>query len=136
MPIVFVLIAIYGIDLGLHSLLFLPGLALVLVILSGSSFLLSVLGARFPDVRFAVDALMRLMFFMTPIFWAPGDDPLRGLIATYNPFTYLIEVMRAPLLGEVPSLLSYGVTSGLAAASVLLGVAAFNLCRNRILYWI
>ncbi len=79
---------------------------------------------------------MRLLFFMTPIFWAPGDNPLRSLIASCNPFTYLLDLLRQPLMGELPSLFAYQVAGAMAVLSLVFGVAVFNACRNRVLFWI
>ena len=136
LPLVAVLMIAYAVPLEWHVLLVIPNFVLVLLILLGGSLALSVLGTRSPDLRFAVDAAMRLLFFMTPIFWAPGDDPLRSLIASWNPFTYLLDLLRQPLMGELPSLFAYQVAGAMAVLSLVFGIAVFNACRNRVLFWI
>ena len=69
---------------------------------------------------------MRIGMFVTPIFWthAPGDS-IRAVILNWNPFTYFLEIVRAPIVdGRVPlhALAVCGSISpwGLWAVAVLL----------------
>jgi ABC-type polysaccharide/polyol phosphate export permease len=135
-PFIIALAFFYDVTWGLQTLLVLLGVGLDIVILAGGSLFLSVVGARLPDLRFAVDAVLRLAFFMTPIFWTPGGDPLRSALALYNPFSYMINMIRQPLMGETPELYVYGIATLLALASVTAGLAAFSLFRDKVLYWI
>ena len=131
-----VLMIAFAVPLTPVILLIIPNLVIVLIILTGASFGLAALGTRLPALRFALDAVMRLMFFMTPIFWTPGDNPLRTLIAQWNPFSYLLELLRNPLMGELPSSEAYLLSLAMAVGALGLGIAIFSYCRNRMLSWI
>jgi lipopolysaccharide transport system permease protein len=131
-----VLMIAFAVPLVPEILLILPNLLIVLTVLTGAAFGLAAIGTRIPALRFAMDAVMRLMFFMTPIFWTPGDNPLRTLIATWNPFSYLLELLRLPLMGQAPSAETYGLTIAMAVVSMTCGLALFSYCRNRMLSWI
>ena len=48
---------------------------------------------------------MQVVFYLTPIMWLPNLLPERAgmYMLTFNPFFHLIEIVRAPLLGQLPS---------------------------------
>src|SRR5665811_284226 len=59
----------------------------------GMCFLLSVVGARYPDVGELVQTVLRLFFFVTPIIWmhSTGKGAAIGAFIYLNPFYYLLE---------------------------------------------
>jgi ABC-2 type transport system permease protein/lipopolysaccharide transport system permease protein len=99
--------------------------------------LFGMVSARFRDVPPLVGNIIQILMFITPIFWfssqlGPGAQP----IITYNLMYHLVEVMRAPMLGTAPSLLSYGFT---IAGAIIGWVVTFDLYarfRRRIPYWL
>ncbi|WP_188453113.1 ABC transporter permease [Glycocaulis albus] len=119
-------------------LLALPALALIVFSAAFVSAGMGLIGARFGDFQFVVTALMRVMMFVTPIFWYPQDreGAVRAIAATYNPLAHLIDIVRTPLMGELPSLqniVGAGLTIGL---SILVGGAIFVFGRRNIIRWI
>ncbi len=44
------------------------------------------------------------MFFITPVIWKMEMLPGRALLLDLNPFYYLVEIVRSPLMGNPPSL--------------------------------
>lgn len=98
--------------------------------------LIGCFGARFPDVAPACQTATRLLFFMTPIFWAPGGHELRTLLATYNPFTYYLEIFRAPLMGQVPSMEAFAIVTVISLVGTVAALVVFNHTRNAITYWL
>lgn len=62
-------------------------------------------GAFFPDLQFIVQNLMRLGMFVTPVFWTHiSGDGLRTILYHWNPFTYFLDIVRAPIIfNQVPS---------------------------------
>lgn len=102
--------------------------ALVVVLTAPAAIIcFAFLGAFVPDSQFVVANLMRVGMFVTPVFWTnPGQGGLRGAVYHYNPFTWFLEIVRAPIaLGHVPlGALGLCVAIGLATwalALVLLG---------------
>lgn len=87
----------------------------------------SLMGARFPDTRDAIGTILVAGFLLTPIIWMIDrfpPDTLRGMLARLNPAFHLIELVRSPVLGEMPEGASIIVTlvlavSGWALASIL-----------------
>ena len=115
-------------------------LALVLIVASsvGVGLWLGPLTARFRDVAPLFTALMRLMFFLTPIFWSidmiASSDRL--WLAWWNPFTYQLLAFRDPILGTDHGWAPILVTALLAVVNLAVGLAVFSRTRARIPYWV
>ena len=83
-------------------------LPLMLINLLWMCTIFSILGARFPDMQEFTQSSLRLLFFLTPIMWVAEQHlkgPLIDALLYLNPFYYLIEVVRLPLVyGQIPYL--------------------------------
>ena len=117
--------------------------ALVLIVASsvGIGLWLGPLAARFRDVGPFVSALMRLMFFLTPIFWSISELEATGRswLAWFNPITYQLLAFRDPILGtEHPSAPIAPLTMAaiLAVVNLVVGLIVFTRYRARIPYWV
>lgn len=87
--------------MGLLTLI--PALIVVLVNVAWMGALVAVLGARLPDVHELMGSILMFAFLFTPILWRASQAPsgsIQGFIARLNPLFHLVEVVRAPLLGE------------------------------------
>jgi len=101
--IAFIYVGLYPSFLSIVLFITVP---LVFAVVFFMSVALAILGARYSDLVEMIRAVMRLMFFITPILWVPGESsrgPLVDAILYFNPFYYLIEVIRGPLVyGKMP----------------------------------
>jgi ABC-type polysaccharide/polyol phosphate export permease len=114
-------------ELSILSLLVLLTAPLVLLNIMWMCVIISILGARYADLQEIIQSVLRLMFFITPILWVPHEH-VRGAVIDallyLNPFYYLVEVIRAPLIyGQVPyfeiAVLTAALPIGWLAASWL-----------------
>ena len=106
LPIYFGWLSLFSL-IGL-ALLFLNGFWVVGV--------LAFLSARFRDLEMIVRNLMQVAFFVTPIFWSHTLlAGARRAIVDWNPFFYFLELVRRPLLGELPPSHFYIVVLGITA---------------------
>ncbi len=104
------------------------GIVMMLMLVIVLSLFFMVISAFFPNLYAAINALMGIMFFATPVFWHPGDRTgLRGLLATYNPLSHMLAVVREPLAGRVPDTVSL---AAVAAIIVLVGVVGWFLFQK------
>ena len=116
--------------------------ALVLIVASsvGVGLWLGPLAARYRDVGPFVTALMRLLFFLTPIFWSIDElGEGRSWLAWFNPLTYQLLAFRDPILGTAhPSAPIAPMTMAaiLAVGNLILGLIVFTRYRARIPYWV
>lgn len=136
--VVYLVVALlFAVPVGARALLALPGLALQIANGMWVCLLLGMLSARFRDIVPIVASLIQIVFFTTPILWLPNS--LNGhyqWIVDFNPIYAMVEIVRAPLLGEpVPASLW-----GLALAVTVLGwaatLSAFARFRARIPFWV
>jgi len=118
------------------ALLAVPGIFISAISALGVCYFLGALNARFRDVQQIVLAVTQLVFFLTPILWKPAQLVDSDALVKFNPFFYMIEVVRAPLLGEVPSLDTYIIAAGIATASFGMGFLIFSRFRTRLAYWV
>lgn len=65
--------------------------------------LFALIGARFQDLSQFIGNIFMFAFLLTPIVWKASSMPLgsiRGNVARFNPLYHMVEVVRAPILGE------------------------------------
>ena len=134
---IFVVVAvIFSIWPGWTGLLALPGLLLLCLNGVWAGFVLGIVSARYRDVPPIVASVVRIAFFVTPIIWMPELVPGRAVVLEFNPFFHVLELVRAPLLGQVPALASWLVVSGIALGGCLATFTLLRRYRRRIAYWV
>lgn len=137
MIVVILALTIAGVHPQPVNLLFFPALALLMVNLSWMALLLGSISARFRDVPLIVQSLITAFFLVTPIIWQIRLlPPNRQWIAYINPFTYLVESMRLPLLGIAPSFALWSAVVLLAVGGWTLALFVYSWARPRIAYWV
>ena len=135
--VIVVVFAIYHVWPGATALLALPGFALWLVDALALAVTLGGLCARFRDIPPIVANVVQMMFFVTPVIWRPelvGRD--RMWLLPLNPFGALLEIVRAPLLGEVPTAMTYVSAALYSLLLLALSWMLFVRVRNRIAFWV
>ena len=125
-----------GVWPGSTGLLAVPGLVAVCVNGAWLALVCGTLTARFRDVPIIVGSVMRVAFLATPIIWTPALLPGRAWVLEFNPFHHLLEVVRAPLLGEVPAPGSWVAVGTMTVAGWAGALALYVRCRGRIAYWL
>lgn len=50
--------------------------------------------ARHQNIHHTVLTFLRVLFFLTPVIWHPGESALLNNVVLYNPLTYFIDVYR------------------------------------------
>ncbi len=135
-------LVIVGVDLwfslwpGTVLWLAIPGLLLWVLDAFALCLILGAIGARFRDIPPIVASIVQIAFFVTPVIWKPVQLGAHAWILPYNPFFDLIEVVRAPLLGYLPSTMTWLMAVGY---SVLLLFVTWRLmvrARGRVPFWL
>jgi homopolymeric O-antigen transport system permease protein len=112
---------------------------LLLITMLGASFFLSVLGARYPDFGELLQSVLRLGFFVTPIIWSVGSVGKATMIGPFiylNPFYYLIEVVRGPLIYAIVPWFEIGVTAAMAVIIWALAAVVYARAKPYIPLWV
>jgi ABC-type polysaccharide/polyol phosphate export permease len=135
--IMVVIIPLFDVPINWATALIIPGL--VLYALNGFWIiqLLGTVAARFRDVQLIVQSVLQLAMFVTPIFWKPDFlGGRRQFIVDWNPLAHMIDILRKPLLGEVPSTLNYSVVLGVTLLGLLVASIVYGRLSRRIVYWL
>lgn len=135
--IIIPIIIIFHVPINWHTLLIIPGLILIALVAFVYGKLLAMLGARLRDFGQVIGSLTQVIFFLTPVMWDPNIlQPKYQWMVKFNPFAQFIELIRAPLLGNAPSLYAVNSTLILLAVGILITYTAFVKYRARIIYWL
>jgi ABC-type polysaccharide/polyol phosphate export permease len=134
---IYLVVAVYfGLMPEWNALLFIPGFILFLINAAWISLAVGVLSTRYRDIPQVIANVLQVVFFLTPIFWSPESLPNRPAFVLFNPFYHLIEIVRAPLLGDVAPLPSWGLCIGMALAGFGFTAWLYRRAHARIAYWV
>ncbi len=121
---------------GRIGLLAVPAFLLWLVVAIALALLLGALCARFRDIPPIVGSVMQMAFFVSAVIWKPHQLGAQEYVLTFNPFFTLLEIVRGPLLGEIPSASVYLSAFVSAGVICLAAWVLFARTRGRIAFWV
>jgi len=133
LPVIYLL---FGSPTNWCLLLFIPGLLLVLANLAWVGYLLAILSARFRDIPQIVASIVQVAFFVSPVVFRPSQLRIDHPVLILNPFASMLDVMREPLLGNLPSATSYLILLGLLVCGWLFSLVFAGKYSHRVVYWL
>ncbi|MHA2787797.1 galactan export ABC transporter permease subunit Wzm/RfbD [Corynebacterium sp. S7] len=137
------MVIILDIPLTWEVLLFVP--ALLLLIINGVwvAMFFGIISTRFRDVAPLLEALVQLLFYVTPIVWTTstledrgGEVAAQAKIVEINPLFHYLEIARAPLLGQHVDAYHWWIVIGCTVIGVLLTAVVMRQWRYRVAYWV
>jgi ABC-type polysaccharide/polyol phosphate export permease len=137
MLVFLVIIPYAGIPVNWNTLLLLPGMLILSVTGLWVASLLGMLCARYRDIQQLVTALLQIALFITPIFYSTKQ--LSGTVtkvAALNPLYHYIQIVRMPMLGQLPSRLDYAVAIGGTVLGWAFTFMLYSRFRRRVAYWL
>ena len=134
--ILLVVFLLCRVDVNMNTFLALPGLFILTLNALWIGAVLGILNTRFRDTQQIVVTSMTVLPFVTPIFWQKAFLKKHFWIANANPFYHAVEIVRAPLLGQVPSMLSWAVMLVITCLGMALAMVVFGKYKHRIIYWL
>lgn len=126
-------------SISLYALWAIPGCLLWLIDALAVSLLLGSFCARFRDIPQIVASILQIAFFVTPVMWYANillAHPRAFMLIRFNPFFYLLEAVRAPLLGTALDFNAVVKILIVSAAIVIVSGVGFVRTRGRIAYWV
>ena len=134
--IVVILIVMFGVPVNLYWLQIVPALALTLIILLWSGYLIAMACVRYRDLIQIITNWLQVMFFLTPIIWKPELlPPDYHFIIDYNPLAQLMNLLRNPLLGQPVSWWTWSATLLMAFGGALMALPVIGRYQRRIIFW-
>lgn len=136
MIIYLVVFAVYLKSLNVYYLIFFPAMIVFIANVLWLSLVLAILSTRYRDVPQVVSSIIPVVFIVTPIFWTVDVFPSRPAFIDLNPFYHLIELVRAPLLGQMPHELSWFFAIALLIVGFPITFYIFKRSYPRIPFWV
>lgn len=99
----------------------------------------SLIGARHPDLSQFIGNIFMFLFLLTPIIWSAEQMPpgsLRSNLVIFNPFYYLIEIVRAPILTGHFNVHALVVCAITAVVGLLVAMVAYRRWSRWVPIWI
>ncbi|GAB2662645.1 ABC transporter permease [Arenimonas aestuarii] len=100
---------------------------------------IALIGARFRDTHELIGTVLVLGFLLTPILWTVErfpPDTLRGSAVRFNPAFHLIDMLRAPILGDMPERISILVVCVMALVGWLFTTWLFRRYARYVPIWV
>lgn len=134
--IVIVLLAVFGVKSWETLPFFIPGLIIFVLNAIWVSMVAGLLSARFRDLPQIIGALIQVAFYITPIMYRPESLTRFSFIVDWNPLSYLLDVVRGPLIGQMPNGMAWGVSVGMVVVGWPLALLLTGRYLKRIPYWV
>lgn len=135
-PIIILVTFGCSIELSAVHLLFFPGLLIATLNLYFIVYLLAFLTARYRDLEPLVASAIPLLFFLSPVLFKIRQVGDLEWVFLLNPLTYLITIVRDPLLGVVPDWYMYLGAVVLLVLSVSILSIIVNAKGSRLIFWL
>jgi ABC-type polysaccharide/polyol phosphate export permease len=113
-------------------------IALIVVVLGVAwiGLLLGMISVRFRDIPVLVQNLLIVLMFITPVMFRIKDLGDGAFIAHWNPLYHLLQIFRAPLLGEGATLVNWVVAIIFTVVGWAFTLWIYGRYRRRISYWL
>lgn len=134
-PVIFILV---GKPLEWAGVLSIFGLVVFVLNVLWVTSILAVLCTRYRDLPQIVGSVLQVVFYVTPIIWMPSLAPehAAAYLLDTNPLYHILEIVRAPLMGQIPTVTNWVFSVGMAAAGWTLALVIYGRFRRRVPYWL
>jgi ABC-type polysaccharide/polyol phosphate export permease len=112
------------------------GVLLTIANLTWMTFVLGVLGARFKDIEYAINSVIPILFFLSPVLFRPDRLTIKMEVIWMNPLSHFIEAIRAPILGDNVSTNTYLVLISMLALGGILSLWLYRTRAQRVAFWV
>ena len=99
-------------------------------------FILGFLNVRFRDIQPLVLAIMPLLFFLSPILFRIQQVKEIVWLMYFNPFTYLITIIRDPLIGKPVEMFFYLISFLFIPILYFLAAMLFKMKFKKMVFWL
>lgn len=127
---------IFGSPISWSALAALPALLLWMIDGAAVALILGTFCARFRDIPPIVGSVMQIAFYVSAVMFKPNMLGPKSGFLLYDPFYSILEVLRGPLLGSLPSEATYVSALGFSVALCVIGWLTFLRVRHRISFWV
>ena len=124
-------------DLTWFALWSIPLFGLMILNAVWVSLMFATIGARFRDFVHAANTVMRVMLFLTPIFWIPENmGATWDNLLKYNPMSHFLILIRDPVLYNRFPMDSFIIVMSITVIGFISSAFVFTYGRPRIPFWV
>jgi ABC-type polysaccharide/polyol phosphate export permease len=128
---------VFGVKPNVNLLLALPGLALLLIAAFLTVLASSLLCTRFRDFPQAIQSMLQIAFFATPVMWSPTQMGDMGWYFSHlNPFAIFLSLVAEPIRGNVPDASIYLGACIVIGLLLVFAWPLFVRYRASVVYWL
>ena len=125
------------IQLSVYSLLIVPAVVILFIFSIPVTAVAAIVFTRYRDLQRLLSSMVIVLMMITPIFWQPGMlTGWRTAVYFVNPVYYLIEFVRAPLLGARPDPVVLVVMLGMLAFVWIFGAWFYRRYEKYVVFWL
>ena len=136
LPVIFLFLILFGHRPTIEIGFLIPSLILLWLQTIWLSIILGIVCSRYRDLIPIVSNIMQVAFFFTPVMWQPELLKDNRWIVDFNPFYHVIELVRAPMIGQPLAVTSWFWSIGLLISGFALAQYLMVRVRNRVPYWL
>ena len=128
----------FGKGVGIEALISIPGFLVLAVNIAWLSLLCGVISTRYRDIPQVVNSILQVAFYVSPIMWMPEllEGKREAVLIDANPMHHLLEIVRAPLLGEIPTLTNWTVSFSILIVGWFITIVMYGRTKNKIAFWL
>ena len=135
--VIYFVIAIILVVIPSSAILIWPlGFVLDLVCLSWMVLFVAIVSVRYRDVPVIIQNVLGIVFWFTPLMYFPEQLGSQQYLVEYNPLTHMIALLRAPLIGSVPTIENWIVVLSVTVLGWITTFLFFARFRARVVYWL
>lgn len=132
---IIIVLVVIGFEWHPTALLAIPGLLIYVLNMIWVAGVAGALATRFRDLVPMINAVMPMLFLLTPVLWHVDQVQAESWRVEINPFWHMINLVRAPLLGELPYRQNVIVAVSITVVGWIVFLAIFSKFQNRLRYW-
>lgn len=119
-----------------NTLYIIPGFFILLIFGTALANITSLINVYIRDFAPLLSLIMQALFYITPVIYPIEIMKERGFesIYLYNPFYYLIEIIRQPALGGPPSLNTWTIAISISVLTFVISVIAVKKVGRKIVF--
>lgn len=131
------LLFFFSVPITLTVLLALPALILIGVNAVWIGMVVGPICTRYRDLPPIIGSAVQLAFFLTPVLYQTAQlDGRLWAVTHLNPFASFVEILRGPLLNEVPDAHHYLMVAVCTLVGWAVAIPFYARFRSRIVYWL
>jgi ABC-type polysaccharide/polyol phosphate export permease len=126
----------YSLPINSNLWMLLPSIALVIANLYWMIIIIGLVSARFRDIEHLILTIMPMIFFVSPVLYRADKIQIGLNIVWLNPFSYMIEAIRSPILGISPHPYTYPLLFALLIVGGGVAIWYQSAKGRQIAFWV